>query len=44
MVGVRDVFSVLSDTVCHLVPGRQVSYFQRALFMVSRRRLEATSL
>ena len=41
MVGVRDVFHVLSDTPCHLVPGRVVTEFERALFLVSKRRLLA---
>lgn len=41
MVGVRDVFNVLSDTPCHLVPNRVITEFERALMLVSRRRLMA---
>lgn len=39
MVGVRDNFHVLADTPCDLVPDKAVTEFERALMVVSRRRL-----
>lgn len=44
MVGVRDVFNVLSDTPCQLVPDRKITEFERALLLVSRRRLMAADV
>lgn len=44
MVGVRDAFHVLADTPCDLVPGQLITEFERAVMLLSGRRLSAVPL